>query len=252
MSQEEKINRIREYLQILVLKIMFDHDAFNFLAFVGGTALRILFDLKRYSEDIDFSLIQKRGYYFGKIIHSLKYELDKNGLQPEISAQADKVVHSSFIKFPGLLHSLGLSPLSSRKLAIKLEIDTQPPKGWNLAVMPITQSFVFAVKHFDLPSLYATKLHACFFRKYVKGRDFYDLVWYLGKKVEPNLVLLNNAILQTQKRDFRLKAGNFKAFMRERLKAIDFSHVRSDVERFLEDRQELKLLDKKTILQMLG
>ncbi|MBN1596642.1 nucleotidyl transferase AbiEii/AbiGii toxin family protein, partial [candidate division FCPU426 bacterium] len=252
LSREEKINRIREYLQIMALKIMFDHDFFQSLAFVGGTALRILFDLKRYSEYIDFSLIQKRGFHLEKLIRALAYELDKNGLTTEIKMQKDNVVYGGFIKFPGLLYDLGLSPLPSQKLAIKLEIDAKPPRGGNVLVTPVTKSYVFAVRHFDLPSLYATKLHACFFRKYVKGRDFYDLVWYLGKKVDPNMALLNNAVRQTQKKDFGFTKENYKKMMMERLKTIDFRHVRSDVERFLEDRREIKLLDKEMILQMLG
>jgi predicted nucleotidyltransferase component of viral defense system len=251
-SREAKLNRIREFLQILMLKIMFDHDCFQHVAFVGGTALRILFDLKRYSEDLDFSLIKKTGYRFSNILKSIKYELDKSGLETEFISREETNVHGGFIKFPGLLQQLGLSPLKSEKLSVKLEVDTNPPKGWHIAVKPVTQTMVFTVKHYDLPSLFATKLHACFFRKYVKGRDFYDLVWYLGKKIEPNMVLLNHAIEQTEHKNLHLDSENLRAFMQERLAGIDFKNVRADVERFLEDKRELKLIDKAGILQMLG
>ena len=77
-------------------------------------------------------------------------------------------------------------------------MDTNPPKGGRTAETPLNKTYIFSVRHFDLPSMLATKLHACFYRKYTKGRDFYDLVWYLGRKVFPNLELLNNAIQQTE------------------------------------------------------
>ncbi|MCX5781549.1 MAG: nucleotidyl transferase AbiEii/AbiGii toxin family protein [Elusimicrobia bacterium] len=251
LSVEEKINKTREYLQILALKIMFDREIFNNVAFVGGTALRILYDLKRYSEDLDFSLIEKKGYSFKKLIDNLLFEFNHYGFKTEVTRKETMVVHSSMVKFPGLLKELGLSNLKGHKLSIKLEIDTNPPEGWNTAVSPVSESFIFAVKHFDLPSLFATKLHACFFRKYTKGRDFYDLVWYLGKKILPNFKLLNNAIMQTEKKSMNISADNLKEFMAEKIEKTDFNAVRKDVERFLEDKNELKMLNKDIILQMI-
>jgi predicted nucleotidyltransferase component of viral defense system len=251
VSTEDKINKTREFLQILCLKIMFDRGVFDNLAFVGGTALRILYDLKRYSEDLDFSLILQKGYSFGNMLKELTYELEKNGLKVEATKKETKIVHSSMIKFPGLLNELRISDIKEQKLSIKLEIDTNPPKGWGLQTSPVTESFVFAVKHFDLPSLFATKLHACFFRRYIKGRDFYDLIWYLGKKVIPNFILLNNAIQQTEGPSHEIiDIKNLKDFMKRKLDKTDFKPVIKDVERFLENKSELKLLTKEYLLQM--
>ena len=96
-------------------------------------------------------------------------------------------------------------------------------------------------------SLYATKLHACFFRKYVKGRDFYELLRYLGKKIKPNYLLLNNAIRHTEGKFEVLDENNIKDFLLQRVEMIDFKGVRKGVERFLEDKNDLKLLEKSVI-----
>ncbi|MCK4245402.1 MAG: nucleotidyl transferase AbiEii/AbiGii toxin family protein, partial [Candidatus Omnitrophica bacterium] len=116
----------------------------------------------------------------------------------------------------------------------------------------IHRYFIFSVAHFDLPSLYATKLCACFFRKYVKGRDFYDLLWYLTKKIEPNYRLLNSAINQIHKSDFApVNRDNFREFLGDHLVGIDFTKVKKDVERFLEDKGEVHLINKKSFLRLL-
>jgi len=99
--------------------------------------------------------------------------------------------------------------------------------------------------------MYATKLHACLFRKYAKGRDFYDLVWYLTKKITPNFILLNNAIEQTQGKGLGLSENNYRDFLSERIEQVDFKTVRKDVDRFLEDKNELKLLDAEVIKRLL-
>lgn len=251
VTNEDKINKVREFLQIFILKIMFDRGFIENLAFVGGTALRVLYGLKRYSEDLDFTLIKKKGYKFETLIKQLSYELKKSRLKVETTINKEKIVQDSFVKFPGLLYELGLSELKGQKLAIRVEIDINPPSGWKATLHPVTADFVFALRSFDLPSLYATKLHACFFRKYTKGRDFYDLLWYLGKKIEPNYKLLNNSISQTTEEKMRVNSKNFSLFLRDKLSRIDFKLVRRDVSRFLEDKRELKLLNRNTILKML-
>lgn len=247
MSEEEKLNRMREMLQIICMKIMHDKNFFNNLAFVGGTALRILFDLRRFSEDLDFSLINKEGYDFSKINAELLKELKLFGLNVEAKSQEERNAHSMMLKFSGLLKAVGLSPLESQKFSVKIEIDTNPPKGGNIQNKYVSKVYTFNVVHFDLPSMYATKLHACFYRKYLKGRDFYDLIWYLSKRIQPNYLLLNNAITQTQGVDLKLNESNFKEFLLERIEKVDFEEAKKDVERFLEDKTELNLLEPKAV-----
>lgn len=250
-GREMKIHTTREFLQLLILKIIYDKGYFKNLAFIGGTALRLIYDLRRFSEDLDFSLINKEGYKFDIFLRRVIYELEKVGFSLDIKKSMEGPVQSAMFKFKDILFQLGLSNQRSQKLFIKLEFDSNPPKGWNTEISLISKHFVFTVTHFDIPSLYATKLHACFFRKYTKGRDFCDLLWYFGKKALPNFKLLNNAIEQTESQNFGIDAKNFSGFLREKLATIDFVKVRKDVERFIEDKNELKLLDKDLILKLI-
>jgi len=247
MSDEEKLNRAREFLQIVCLKIMYDKGVFNNMAFVGGTALRILFDLRRFSEDIDFSVIDNKGYDFTKINNELIRELRLYGFKAESDPRVDKNVDSTFLKFSGFLKELGLSPMESQKLSIKVEVDTNPPKGGNVVSTLVNKTYVLNISHFDLSSMFATKLHACFYRNYLKGRDFYDFIWYLGRKTKPNFLLLNNAIKQTQGTDPHISEQNLKDFLLQNIEKVDLKLAQKDVERFLEDKSELKLFDRGAI-----
>ncbi|MBC7362786.1 MAG: nucleotidyl transferase AbiEii/AbiGii toxin family protein [Candidatus Aminicenantes bacterium] len=251
-GREAKIHTTREFLQLLILKILYDKGYFKNLAFVGGTALRFLYGLRRFSEDLDFSLINRKGYDLDIFLERVAYELEKAGFSLEIKKSAEGSVHSAMFKFKDVLSLLGLSNQKGQKLFIKFEVDSNPPRGWRTELSLVSKHFVFTVTHFDIPSLYATKLHACFFRKYIKGRDFYDLIWYLGRKAIPNFELLNNAIEQTEHKKINLNADNFNDFLKERLAGVDFVKVRKDVERFIEDKNELKLLDKDLILKLIG
>ncbi len=250
-SREAKIHKTREFLQLLLLKILYDSGYFKNLAFCDGTALRVLYNSKRFSEDLDFSLINKERYNFAGLVDKVVYQLEKNGFSTDVKKRKEKTVQSAMIKFKHILFVLGLSNLKSEKLFIRFEVDSNPPKGWNTEISLVNKDFVFTVTHFDIPSLFATKLHACFYRKYTKGRDFYDLLWYLGKRALPNFELLNNAIEQTEHKKINIQKGNFKGFLQERLANIDFATVRKDVERFIEDKNELRLLDKDLILKLI-
>ncbi|MCK4947483.1 MAG: nucleotidyl transferase AbiEii/AbiGii toxin family protein [Candidatus Aureabacteria bacterium] len=244
MSAEDKVNRVREFLQIIVLKALYEKDYFEKVAFTGGTALRVLYGLRRFSEDLDFSLVSRSGYDFKLLNEELLREFKLNGLHANSKPKAEKTVHSMMIKFPGLLNELGLSAFKEQNLSVKFEVDTNPPKGGKLENTVVNKAFILNIKHFDLSSLLATKLHACFFRKYTKGRDFYDLLWYAGKGIKPNLPLFNNAIEQTQGRSSAITKDNLKAFITDRIEKVDFEAAKKDVERFLEDKSELKLFKK--------
>ena len=247
MSMNQKLNVAREFLQILSLKIMNEKKFFEQMAFVGGTSLRILYDLRRFSEDLDFSLTDKQKYNFDWISKELLKSFHLYGLPFEAKIKTEGNARSMMMKFTGLLKELGLSELPQQKLSIKLEVDTNPPSGWKLTNTIVNKIYMFNIAHYDLPSLYAGKLHACFYRKFTKGRDFYDFVWYVGKKVKPNFTLLNNAIKQTEGKDVGIDEENFKLFILENIKRIDFEHVKKDVEFFLEDKTELNFFDQKLI-----
>jgi hypothetical protein len=249
MSKEDKENRLREFLQILVLKVLHDKGWFKNLTFTGGTALRILFNMRRFSEDLDFSLTNPAGYDFKKLCGDLHKEIGLHGLKMEETLKETGAVNNAMLKFPGLLSELGISPLPGQKLSIKLEVDTNPPTGGKIENSLVNKTYLFYVRHFDVSSMFATKISACFYREYIKGRDFYDLIWYLAGKVEPDYELLNNAIRQIQGKAPGVNAGNIKEFLLDNLKKTDLKKAAEDVERFLDDKNELKLFDYKLIKQ---
>lgn len=251
-GDEEKIHTTREFLQLLILNIIYNRGYFKNLAFTGGTALRVIYDLQRFSEDLDFSVVNNKNYKLGTFLKNLVYELEKRGIAVDVKESAEGAVQSAMLRFKDILFPLGLSKIENQKIHIKIEIDSNPPKGGMLESSVVSKYFVSSISHFDIPSLYATKLHACFFRKYTKGRDFYDLVWYLGRKTLPNWELLNNAIKQTESKKIEINENNFNKFLIEKLNKIDFKLVREDVERFIINKDELKILDKDLILKHLS
>ena len=250
-SREDNIFLVKEFLQLLILKIIDEAGFFKILVFTGGTTLRVLYDLQRFSEDLDFS--QTEGNFdIEKLAEKLNYHLaELNQLKVSMKINASQVVKSIDVKFPELLYKFDLSSHPNQNIFIKIEIDSNPPKGGNTDLSINNRFFFLTIKHYDLPSLFATKLHACFYRKYTKGRDIYDLIWYLSKKVEPNLTLLNNAIYQTEKNEFKIDQQNLNKFLIDRVKNIDFEQSKKDVERFLFNKSELKLFNSDLIIKMI-
>ncbi len=193
-------NTAREYLQARILASLQRAGAMIPLAFHGGTALRFLFAHGRYSEDLDFALERDlQGYDFRGYLQAIHSELTPEGYNIELKVSDTKTVHSAFVRFPGLLYDLGLSTQPGEILAVKLEVDTHPPAGAVLEPSVVRRFVVLQLQHHDNASLLAGKLHAFLQRSYTKGRDLYDLLWYLSDPTwpEPNMALLNNALAQT-------------------------------------------------------
>ncbi|MFQ5771936.1 MAG: nucleotidyl transferase AbiEii/AbiGii toxin family protein [bacterium] len=250
-SREENVHLVREFLQLLVLRIIYETNYFQYISFIGGTSLRFLYQLQRFSEDLDFSVTQKKGYDFKNLMRSLEYHLQKFGFHVEIKSKEQKVVHSAYLKFVHVLQQFDISRMKDEKLSIRIEIDSNPPDGWQNEMSVINDFFIFPVWHFDLPSLFATKIHACFFRKYKKGRDYYDLMWYLSKKILPNFLLLNNAIKQTEDVELKIEKGNFKQFLHKRIEPADFSYLRRDVEPFLVNNTDVNLINGEVFSELI-
>ncbi len=241
----QALNRLREYLQAFVLRSFHESEAFRPLAFVGGTALRFLHNLPRFSEDLDFSLVSADGYAGKEWMAKVKRDLTLAGFNPEVTWNDRKVVHTGWVRVAGILHDAGVSAMPAEKLAIKLEIDTRPPAGARCERRVVTRHVTFLLQYYDQPSLLAGKLHAAMTRKYAKGRDWYDLVWYLSQRppVVPNLSLLQNALDQTQGAG-RYNAPSWRELVRERLAALDLQAVCDDVSPFLERPQDAALLTR--------
>lgn len=248
-----RLNLMREYLQFYILKIMHDEGVFRDTAFLGGTALRILHGLPRYSEDLDFSSAGKPACDFTALMKKTKEELSLAGYKVEIFADKENAVNSAFIKFGELMYEAGISPLKNQKFSIKIEIDTNPPEGASLQTGIVNKYFPISFLSYDLQSLFAGKFHALLSRKYAKGRDFFDLGWYLSKwkDIFPNFVLLQNALKQSRWKGNFPAQGTWKVFLREVVEKTEWKIVRQDTERFLENAADLNIFTKDNLLLLL-
>lgn len=247
-------NVAREYVQARILGSLQRAGAMVPLAFHGGTALRFLYGIIRYSEDLDFTL-ERPGtrYDFRAYLKSIRSEFQAENYVVELKVNDRKTVHSGFVRFPGLLHELGLSPHQDEVIAVKIEVDTKPPDGVGLTTSVIRKYETFQLQHHDRASLLAGKLHAILQRPYVKGRDIYDLLWYLGDPVwpAPNLTLLRHALEQTGWSGPRLTDENWRGIVRDRLASISWEHIVADVNPFLEPNADPNILTRENVMRVL-
>jgi predicted nucleotidyltransferase component of viral defense system len=251
----DKINIMREYLQAYALRVFHDKGMFRSLAFVGGTALRFLHGLPRFSEDLDFSIArQDRGYSISEKMAVLREEFLLAGYDVDVSYNDKKTVKSAFVKFAGLMKEAGISNLPHQKLSIKIEIDTNPPEGAVFVTEIVNKYFPISFLSYDTPSLFAGKLHAFLSRKYLKGRDFFDMGWYLSKwkGLIPNIVLLQNALLQTEWKKERINENNWRSIIAEQIKAADWSKVAEDVRIFLDRPSDMNVFTKEALLRLIN
>lgn len=248
-------NRAREYLQARLLGALQHAGAMIPLAFHGGTALRFLFSTARYSEDLDFALERARERYdLYAYLRSIQRQLSAEGYALELRVSDRRVVHSAFVRFPGLLYEIGLSPQRSAVLAVKIEVDTNPPAGATLETTIVRRHLLLHIQHHDRASLLAGKLHAVLQRPYLKGRDLYDLLWYLSDPAwpPPNLTLLNNALRQSGWAGEPLTESTWRQAVRRRLESANWSHVLEDVRPFLPPEADPHLLQRERLLRLLG
>jgi len=247
-------NLAREYLQALILQSLQRAGAMTALAFHGGTALRFLYSLPRYSEDLDFALESNHhSYNFRAYLQSIRKDMEAQGYNITLKVNDQKTVHSAFIRFSGLLHELKLSPHRDETLAVKLEVDTHPPAGAGLSTTLVRRHVLLNLQHHDRASLLAGKLHAILQRPYLKGRDVYDLIWYLSDRdwPAPNLVLLNNALAQTQWAGSILAINNWREIVRAQIESVSWEQVLGDVRPFLAAQKEAGLLTKENLIGLL-
>lgn len=249
------VNLAREYLQARILLALQEAGAMIPLAFQGGTALRFLFDVPRFSEDLDFALERpgRRGFDLESFEERVIARLEREGYEVATARRTDRVVQSIMAAFPGLLHEAGLSARASQRVNIRIEVDTKPPAGAGLETTIVRRHALLNIQHHDRPSLLAGKLRAILQRKWTKGRDLFDLFWYLSdpRWPGPNLALLNNALQQTGWKGRALDAASWSATVRDRIEALDWSAAERDVAPFLEPGPAVALFGKESLLQVL-
>ncbi len=199
----EEQQAIREITQEVVLAALGRGDFFKQALFQGGTCLRIFYGLNRFSEDMDFILRETNpDFQLKDHIKHLTDELAAYGYNIEITDRdsADVTVKKVFLKDDSLgkvidlRHANQAGPMA--KIRIKLEVDTNPPAGSGHELKYLDFPFVSSVAVQDRPSLFAGKLHALLCREYIKGRDWYDFIWYTGNRTGINYAFLTSAINQ--------------------------------------------------------
>ena len=249
-SMEEE-NAIKEITQEIVLMALSRTDFFKKAEFHGGTALRILHGLERFSEDLYFALLLSDDFFsLDYYLIKIKDELDYYGYQLEVRAigKEDKVVKTGLLKDNTLVQMLGLEhsniALQRQKIRIKLEVDTHPPLGANTHIQYCDFPLSFAILAKDLPSSFSGKIHALLCRKYTKGRDWYDFIWYVSRKVPVNLNLLTNAIEQSgpwAQQCIQVTTLWMIEALKNKIRHIDWQHAKKDVEPFLRPQELLSL-----------
>ena len=250
----QKQNLVREYLQARILHRLQSSGAMLPLAFHGGTALRFLYRLPRFSEDLDFALENaSQNYDFLKYLKDIQASFQAEGYNIQIKVNNQKTIHSAFVRFYGLLYELKLSPQPNQTLSVKLEVDTNPPEGAILQTDLVRRHITFRLQHHDRASLLSGKLHALFQRQFTKGRDLFDLTWYLSDPdwPEPNFSLLKNALEQTGWKGPVLTKENWRDLISEKLQSLNWDIVASDVRPFLERPEDVSLLNIETVTSLL-
>ncbi|MCD4770613.1 MAG: nucleotidyl transferase AbiEii/AbiGii toxin family protein [Bacteroidales bacterium] len=234
---------LREYLQYKILEILFESKQANNFAFIGGTALRIIHGSERFSEDLDFDNFNLRDSEFDVVIAIIKTGLELLGYQVEIRSVKRGAYHC-YIRFPNLLYDYGLSDHSGEKIFIRLDTEAQH-FNFEPELVLINKFDVFTeIKTTPKGILLAQKIFAILNRERNKGRDFYDVVFLMGKNVQPNYDFLNQKL--------SIKNGaQLKNELLNKLKYLDMNEMASDVRPFLFNTSDVKkiLLFEKYILQ---
>ena len=254
-APRDATNNMREYLQARVLETLQERGAWRSIAFMGGTALRFLYGIPRFSEDLDFTLEDRNaGYDFANLMGAVQVQFAREGYETEAKVSARTTVNKAFIGFPGLEHALGLSPYAEQVFSVRIEVDTNPPLGAGIEVTTVRRFVTLRLAHHDRSSLLAGKTAALLLRDWIKGRDVYDLVWYLSDPTwpEPNEELLLNACRQANRLDLAGEDGAWRDALVSHLRGAPWDHVMSDAQRFLERPEDAWMLERDTVLSVLA
>lgn len=233
-AQEKNIpwqerNILLEYLQAQILKVLSLSSYNDRISFLGGTCLRFAHGINRFSEDLDFDLIKKEGFDLKKLSDEISGKLELQGFQVDITTKTTENIHIVFFRFKNVLQEFGLSSLKDQKILIKFEIDFSPYNSIKTETKfadSFNERFPMLVN--SLETLFAQKIVAIVFRPYQKGRDFYDLVWFLSQKnIEPNYEIFKEKGIAIENRSELIE------FLKEQAKKSDLAAAAKDVERFL-------------------
>ena len=258
---EDSVRALREILQEIALLGLLRSKFFEKAAFYGGTALRILCGMDRYSEDLDFSLLKPMpDFDMLRYSDALQKEIRSFGFDVTVTKReksARSQVRSAFLKVDTLKHLVDVGTAESilrqiprgQALKIKIEIDTDPPPGFDTESRFLLQPIPFSVRAFVLPDMFAGKMHAILCRQWksrVKGRDWYDLVWYAANHPELRLSHLAQRMLQSGHLTHgeRLTREKFMTLMSKAIEGVDVNQARREVEPFVKNPDALEVWSK--------
>lgn len=256
----DEINALKEIIQEVVLSGLSRSDFFNNAAFYGGTALRIFYNLDRFSEDLDFALISpNKNFDLSKYFSFVESELNSYGINLKISKKEknfESNIASAFLKGDTLEHILRFFPKEDNQynkllkdIKIKFEVDINPPIGANYEMKYKLLPSPHQVNLYDASSLFAGKVHAILCRNYhsrVKGRDLYDYVFFLANNVKINITLLKNKLIASNfiTKDEQFDINILKDILIKKFNEIDYEEAKKDVIPFIKNNQSLDLWNK--------
>jgi predicted nucleotidyltransferase component of viral defense system len=259
-NRDQATTALREIMQEVALAGLYRAGFYEKAAFYGGTALRIFYGLDRFSEDLDFSLLANDpAFSFQPYTQAIISEFNSQGMQVSIREKTKAVrtnVESTFPKSETIWKELVLDDILPQQgmgqvanIKIKIEVDKQPPLGFDTEEKLLSQPFSFYVKCFALPDLFAGKMHALLFRKWqnnVKGRDWYDMEWYIKKAVPLNL---SHFLLRAQAsgdwKNSTITEEEFRALLRQKINSINLARAKDDVIRFIPNQDQLQIWSPK-------
>lgn len=262
ISPRDELNALKEIIQEIALSALDRALFFNKAAFQGGSCLRIIHGLRRFSEDLDFILFEPdTTFIWEPFLKALQLEFKLYSLKFDIldRSQADKAVKMAFLKDNSFgkvfVFTHPRSSSDKQTIKIKLEIDTNPPAESTFEKSFINFPYTFSIVSQDLPSLFASKCHALLCRPFIKGRDWFDFVWYVSKKIVPNYTLLTNAIDQEgpwRKQNITVTESWLCETLTKKIKKIDWSNAKQDAENFLrkQERESLNVWNTDFFLAM--
>ena len=255
-SQNDYSNALKEIFQEIALLGLWRAKFFEKAAFYGGSALRILYGLDRFSEDLDFSLLNKNmNFDLTPYNNAIVKELDAFGFESTVETKIKSLetnIESAFIKAESKKQFIAIEAPSDiiktvhsmQTIKIKMEVDTNPPGLFNTESKFLLQPISFSIKSFVEPDLFAGKVHALLCRpwvKRIKGRDWYDFVWYVSRNTPLNLSHLKERLVQSgaweQKNIFN--KNNLIDLLSQKIQKVDFNKAKGDVIRFIKDDSNL-------------
>lgn len=255
-TKDDYENALKQIIQQVALLGLWRSKFFEHAAFYGGTALRILYGLDRFSEDLDFSLLQSNANFsLEPYLRAIQQELNAFGFEVEVYEKEktkETAIQSAFLKANTKQHLLKIDVPDAVKnhyhvqalLKIKLEVDTDPPLGFDTEAKPLLEPIPFSVNTYTLPDLLAGKIGAMLCRQWknrVKGRDWYDFLWFIQKKVPVHLEHLEERLrcFDYYKERELLTKEKLNSLLTQRIESLDVGQAKADIVKFIKDPQRL-------------